>query len=902
MIWGKLRIFIYAFNDNIMRRTTICFFLFFLFCLTLSAQPILDKPLDVRFDGIVLTEALDVLAKQNGVDFIYSPEIIPEKTVQIAEADMSLRELLDLMFYGTDVGYKIIAGQVVLFKKAEAVQKFTISGYVEDGSSGELLVGANVVVRRQPIGTSANAYGFFSLELPAGTHELVFSYSGYKTFFKKIDLRQNRSVKIKMDASLTLKEVVVTASELKTLEGNHNITHISSGDLNNMTSIGGERDLYRHLSMLPGVTTGADGIGGIHVRGGSIDQNLFLLDDVTIYNPVHMIGVFSIFNEDAIKSVDFMKGGFPAKYGGRLSSVTDIRTKDGNLYDWQTSIGLGLSTLRVMAEGPLVKGKSAVLFSARTTPLRWLVRPISRNYKAANNKEGETILSFYDINAKWHYRFSDKDKIYFSFYKGGDRYGDVNEVYYQTMSEEGQLNNRDRSDDDIRWGNQAGAFRWNHDFGDKLFMNTSLSYSRYGFTAQSTGVHVDTLLSTNSIFSLAQQQQFRSEIEDVNVKTDLEWHWSPSSQINFGGMSSLYYFTPGVSSQTGIVSFDSDVLELDRRFFDTIDNETVKAKDYALYLSHDLKWRRFQLTTGLRWSGMKTANRFYHAFLPRVNLAYRPFSFLQINGNYTLSQQYLHLLTTSGAGLPTDVWIPSTDDLAPERATQYNLGVDVQLGEHWAFGAEAYYKKMDNLIAYSENASFNFINSENYKSNVATGEGTAKGIELEWQYRSDKWQAALHYTLAKADRTFATINNGNAYPYRYDRRHDLKLLGTYTINDHWNVSASFLYGSGLAISLPVGRYNYNQPGSFQQPVEVLIYDARNSFRLPANHRLDISFLWKKTMKNTVQSINFGIYNVYSRKNALYYRLGRNPDNPSEPAFLQATLMPILPFVDYKIGF
>lgn len=883
-----------------MPRSLLLIFGWILYSFSLSAQPILSKTMDIAFQEKTIKEALVIIQEEANVNFTYSPEILPSSRISLLLENASLNETLEKLFQNTRIDYKVIGGQIVLFEKDIPVRKFTISGYIQDKETGELLVGANVVLKGKPIGTSANAYGFFSLELQEGEHELIYSYSGYQPETKKIDLNKNKNLQVQLEGSLTLKEVVVLGSQQK-INKTDAVTRLTNQDLERITSLGGEKDLFRMVNLLPGVFTGTDGVGGVNVRGGSIDQNLFLLDDVTIYNPTHLIGAFAIFNEEAIKSVDFIKGRFPAKYGGRLSSVMDIRTKDGNVHKWKTTFGAGLSTLKFSTEGPLVKGKSAIFLAGRTTPLSFIVEPLSRANKERNSKVGFTKLNFFDVNAKIHYRFSDRNTLYLSYYRGGDTYRDENSVIYTSTLGEDILHNRDASTDDIRWGNSAGGLRWNHVFGKKLFLNSSLTYSRYDFQSEASGLHIDTLLSNQSIFSLIQLRKFSSEIKDLGAKMDFEWTVSPSSSLLFGAATARHRFTPGVSSQTGVVELEIDQFELEQNFFDSIENETVKAASYAMYLSHELKLEKFRATIGVHWSALSVDETFYHAFLPRLDFAYHPFRLIQFTGGFSKTQQFLHLLTTSGVGLPTDLWIPSTSDLEPECATQYNLGLKIG-NENLSFGIEGYDKKMNNLIEYSQNASFNFIDSENYLSNIIVGEGESKGLEFLLAHQSSRWTSSVAYTLSKTDRTFSELNNGATFPFRYDRTHNLKLLGAYQINQQWSISGTFIYGTGLAISLPSGRYNYYQPSSFQQPVEVLIYSERNGFRLPPNHRLDLACTWEKTGKKLEQKINFGIYNLYNRKNALYYRLGRNPDKPSEPAFLKASLVPVLPYLHYTIKF
>jgi len=403
---------------------------FFIFCflilasLAATAQPVLDKLVNFSVTNQSLEETLYQFSETAEVKLTFSNDILPNKKLTYSFSNATIQQIL-------------------------------------------------------------NSILNFSLELEEGSYELEVSYLGYQRYRQTITLAESQTIKITMRPSLTIEEIIVVADNILVFDPDDYLDKLVSAQLSAMPTLGGEKDIFRLATHLPGVSTGTDGVGGIHVRGGSIDQNLFLLDDVPIYNPTHLLGVFSVFNNDAIKSASFVRGRFPARYGGRLSSVMDIRTKDGNLNEWKTTIGAGLASVKFSTEGPLVKGKSSLFLAARTTPLGLLIKRVTRDNKASKNQEGFTDLSFYDINAKLHYKFSDKNKLYLSFYKGNDRYEDDTTIWYNLPFGEGVLSNRDRSTDDIRWGNTAGALRWNHLINKKVFLNTSLIFSQYNFASKS---------------------------------------------------------------------------------------------------------------------------------------------------------------------------------------------------------------------------------------------------------------------------------------------------------------------------------------------------------------------------------------------------------------------------------
>ncbi len=878
-------------------------FCFFLVGLAATAQPVLEKLVDFSVTDQTFEEALYQFNKATGVQLTFSNDILPEKKVTFQFSNSTIQQILVTILKDTQLSYRVIGAQIVIFKKIPTKPKHIISGYVEDFETGEVLIGATIMVDKINVGTSSNGYGFFSLELEEGTYELAISYLGYQRSQQKIDLRKTERIKIAMRPSLTLSEIIVVADNIPVFDPEDYLDKLVSAQLSAMPTLGGEKDLFRLATQLPGVITGTDGIGGIHVRGGSVDQNLFLLDDVPIYNPTHLLGTFSIFNNDAIKSASFLRGRFPARYGGRLSSVMDIRTKDGNLNKWETTVGVGLASVKFSTEGPLVKGKSSFFLAARTTPLGFFIREISRNNKEARNQSGETDLSFYDVNAKLHYKFSDRDKLYLSFYKGNDQYRDDTEIVFNTLFEGGNLSNRDRSADKIQWGNTAGALRWNHLIGDKVFLNTSLIFSRYSFASESVATHTDTLSTDQSVFNADRFLLFSTVINDIGLKMDFDHTVSRRYKLRYGGEATIHRFTPGVASETGEFSLTGEDLLSERSFFDSIDNPVIPATEFALYSEHNFSWKKLDIRFGLRWSGMFVEDKLYQSLQPRFDLNWRPWRRIQINAGFSYNQQYLHLLSTSGLGLPTDIWIPSTRQIRPEEARQVVLGFKSLLENNFEFGIEGYYKKMDHLLEYTENASFSFINSRNFENNVVTGSGTSRGLEFMLKKELGRSTALLSYTLSKTDRTFADINNGNTFPYRYDRRHNLKFTGSYRLSERWTFVTNFVYGTGLAVSLPSGVFTFSNPSTFfPSPFVVLVFNERNGERLPSNHRLDLAFNWRKIGKNIEQNAGIGVYNAYNRKNTLYYRQGTDPDNPSKPVFLRATLVPILPYINYTIKF
>lgn len=875
-----------------------CFF----FAFFLNAQPLLDIQIEFKAENEKLESILYRLSEKPSISLAFSNEILPSNhQVSLRKARYSLRAILKHIFRNTGIQYKIVGGQIVLFYEPPPAKHYILSGYVEDEETGERLIGANIYIHDQQIGTTSNAYGFYSIKLKEGNAQLTYSYLGYQKLSTNLDLSNDLSQTIALKPSLTLKEVIITARDSTIPSSSIFSFNLSPEEMDALPAVGGESDILRYASFMPGVQTGADGVGGLHIRGGSVDQNLILLDDVTVYNPSHLIGVFSVFNPSAIKSADLIKGRFPSRYGGRLSSVLDIRTKDGNKKKWVKRVGLGISAVSLSVEGPLVKNKSSLFISARTSPLNFLIKPISRKIKERRNQEGFMSYKFYDANAKFNYSFSNKDKIYLSFYKGGDQFHEEGKINY-TINQ--TLRNEDNSFQNLGWGNTIGSFRWNHVFGNKLFLNTSLTYSHYHFDSEGLFTHSDTLLTDGSTLAQTLITQFSSDIKDRGLKMNFDYLASPNHRLNFGVALIDHAFTPGVAASDLNLVFSIDDFELIDGIFDTLTNPTIKSLEYGIYLEDE--WtigQRLKLNLGLRSAGFYVNDKWYHSIQPRLDISMGIGKRMNIHGSFSYMEQYLHLLTTSGIGLPTDLWVPSTASIKPQNSWQAVFGWGYRSDNNFFINVEGYYKRMNNIIDFLSDSSLDQINSYNWENRITVGQGKAYGVELMLEKKIGRTRGLISYTLAKSVRQFEELNNGEVFPFRYDRRHNINAYFIQKMGRKWDFSASFTYGSGLAISLPTEKFEYFVPSEqLFVPLVGFVFDGKNNIRLSPNHRLDIQFSYRFGGEKTVQGLSFGIYNLYNRKNALYYRPGQNPDNPSEETYLKASLIPIMPYINYSLKF
>lgn len=742
-------------------------------------------------------------------------------------------------------------------------QHVTISGYISDKKSGERLTGAVVFVPELQAGTAGNTFGFYSLTIPAGTDsvEVKGSYIGYRPFSQKVSATQNTVLNIAMEESKELMEVVITGRK----EALQQRTQMSSIDLpiqtvKSLPAFLGEPDIMKAIQLLPGIQAGNEGTSGLYVRGGSPDQNLILLDGVPVYNASHLFGFFSVFNADAVRSVEVIKGGFPARYGGRLSSVIDINMKEGDKSKIHGEGGIGIIASRLTLEGPIQKGKSSFMVSGRRTYIDALAAPFMKG----DNKAG---YYFYDLNGKANFTLGKKDHLYFSGYFGNDK-------FYFTQKN-ADLTSSSKFGGGINWGNITAVGRWNHEFGPKLFGNLTTYYSQYKFVISAENSTTNNGKTDDFLL------KYTSGINDVAAKYDLDFIPSPNHYIKVGVGVIAHTYTPGAQTtkmNVGGVRADT-----------TVGQNNIYSTETDAYIEDDIRITSLlKANIGLHATGFKVRNKFYNSLQPRVSMRYLINEKLSAKASFVQMNQYINLLTNSSVGLPTDLWVPSTDKIAPQLSRQGAAGLAYTHDKGFEVSLEGYYKTMENIIEYKEGASF-FNSTTGWEDKVESGKGNSYGAEVFVQKKKGKFTGMLGYTLSWTNRTFANLNNGQTYPYKYDRRHDFKVAGIYTISKNIELSAEWVYGSGNAITLPIGFY---QGLNGEQ---VTVYGSRNAYRMPAYHRGDVSIRLTKEHPNWSRSWIFGAYNVYNRKNPFFiYEENGN--------FKQVSLFPIIPSVSFQFKF
>jgi outer membrane receptor for ferrienterochelin and colicin len=755
-------------------------------------------------------------------------------------------------------------------------QKVTLNGYITDKKTGERLFGASVFIGNKNLGTTSNTFGFYSITIPADSVEVSFSFAGYATIIEKIALLENTTRNIELEYTQALSEVVVTSKK----DAIQNRTQMSSIDLpvsmiKSLPAFLGEVDVMKAIQLLPGVQAGSEGSSGIYVRGGGPDQNLILLDGVPVYNVSHLFGFFSVFNADALHSVDVMKGGFPARYGGRLSSVIDIRMKEGNKNEFHGEGGIGLIASRLTIEGPLGKKKKvSYMLSGRRTYLDIFMRPI---IKSQTDGETEAGYFFYDLNGKINFNLGKKDHLYLSGYFGNDKFY-VNDKY-EDNGPNGREKNTFKSG--LKWGNITGVARWNHEFNRKLFGNLTLYFSRYNFS-----VSADDKTSSpdgNERYYL----KYFSGIRDWSARYDVDFLPSPNHYIKAGISGVAHSYKPGaVQSKINSDDFNEDTL-IKYRFID--------AKEIDAYIEDDIRISpRLKANLGIHATGFTVNKEFFTSVQPRLSFRYLINPDLSLKASYVKMNQYIHLLTNSGIGLPTDLWVPVTQRVPPQIAHQAALGIAYDHKSKYEVSVEGYYKTMKNVIEYAEGASYLNATS-NWEDKVEIGKGWSYGVEFFVQKKKGRTTGMLGYTLSWTNRKFDNLNDGETYPYKYDRRHDFKVAIVHKISDRIEMSASWIFGTGQALTLPTEVYLDAQ----QREIEV--YDKRNDFRMPSYHHFDVNIKFMKKKKWGERAWIISVYNVYNRQNPFF--IYRDYDYVRDkPVFRQVSLFPIVPAISYQFKF
>jgi len=863
-----------------------------------------------------LRDIIGQVEQQVNYTFMYNETIDLEQKKTVDMTDLRVDNALNTIFENTGIEWKIRRNHIILTRKrteAPSARKVTISGYVTDMESAEVLIGANVYDMISGKGTASNEFGFFSLTLPVGEAEVRISYTGYAAETQTINPQKDERINIKLSSNIQLGEVVVTGA--KNEESGIKATHMSSIDvplniLKTTPVLLGEADVMKTIQMLPGVQAGTQGSAGIYVRGGGPDENLILLDGIPLYNVDHLLGFFSVFTPEAVKKVTLHKGSFPARFGGRLSSVIDVRTNDGDMHNYHGTVGIGLLSSKLQFEGPIVKGRTSFNVSGRRSYLDLVAKPMMA-------KEDDITLYFYDLNAKINHKFNDKSRLFLSLYNGEDKFG--------TKFDDSSNGYISKDDGHLSWGNTLLSARWNYIFSPKLFSNTTVAFTNYNFNIDSKSYYFDMMDNTENF----RNSKYNSGIRDIAYKIDFDYYLSPKHHIKFGTEYLYHNFKPEVESQR--VRDSEDGVVSDSTYLNS-SNSHIYANEISAYAEDEFSITpRLNFNLGMHFSLFNVRNTTYTSLQPRLSARYQLTDDIAIKASYTKMNQYIHLLSSYNITLPADLWVPTTDKVKPMRSHQYSLGTYYTGIQGWEFSAETYFKDMRNIIEYKDGATF-LGSSSNWEEKVESGKGRSYGIELMAQKTTGKTTGWIAYTLAKSERKFGKsgINMGEWFPHKYDRRHHINITANHKISDRIDVSATWEFYTGGVFTVSEERAaiitpHYSRPsrgyysilgyyGSQSMNIEPSAWagnyiNSRNNYRLPVSHCLNLGINFRKQKKHGERIWNFGIYNAYNAmtphfvyKATVVAETGENGTYEDRSVLKKLTIFPFIPSFTYTFKF
>ena len=882
-----------------MRKQLLCLGIgWLMLAFSVAAQStFLNQKVSIKSSNISIKDILADLSSSHNITFSYSEDLVSlQQQVSLNVVQQPLKEVLDIILKDSGIRYTVIGKQIVLqpaLKDINKKQQISLSGYVRDITTGEALAGA--VLSTGARGAVSNGYGFYSLPFPEN-EVLQVRYLGYSPLEIKLPVSSRDTLIIFQlkPVNNEISEIQVLAEKVTDLNQANRLM-IRGAEAKQLPRLMGEADVVKALQLMPGVQAGREGSSDMHVRGGGPDQNLILLDGVPVYNVSHLLGTFSVFNPDAIKNVDLIKGGFPAPYGGRLSSVVDVQLKEGNNQQFSAEGAVGFISSKLLLEGPIKNEKTSYLIAARRTYLDVLAAAA-----AAMNGEKISNYNFYDLNAKINHTFSPTDRLYLSVYGGQDKFSDKDEYAGFNQTEEQKFK--------MSWGNVTSALRWNHVFGPKLFSNLTLTQSSYSFGQDSE------FNTTQSDLKTRKQTEYSSIIKDWGAKADFDFAANARHSVRFGSSYTYHNFSPEATTlRTDTLTLTSDSFS------------TIRAHEFYTYADDRLQLsERLQANLGLHFSGFSVNGAFYTSLQPRLALGYTSTKGISIRASYATMAQYLHLLSNTSTGTPTDIWVPATDKVKPQRSWQTTLGAAASLAQDkLELTSDLYYKEMKDIAEFKDGGDFigdfmrsgpktNFANfvAPPYETRITNGKGWSYGWETMLRKRQGRSTGWVAYTLAWSWRQLDSVNFNQKYPYTYDSRHSIALVANHQLNERWSMGGSWVYRTGFATTLPLTRYKALEdptsyrPGADAPTIETVDYlGERNNYRMPSYHRLDLSLTHTKKKKWGERSWNLSVYNAYNRKNPYYLYLSSTSSSSSTPRRLyQKSLFPVLPSVSYGFKF
>ncbi len=890
------------------------------------------SPLIVTIDKkrAPLTLLFKEIEQQTGMQFTYESSLLTNlPPVSFTATREPLESCLKRLFLNLPIQYQIAGKYIILKRKLKQV---TVSGFIRDSQSSESLIGASAYDPYSRKGAASNNDGFFSIRLPADSAALQFSYIGYKSqvhTFPLLEADTTLQIELSPDDA-RLQEVVVTGTNREkqpVLNTQMGAMEFSQQTIRAMPVMFGEADLIKTLQMTPGVAVGTEGFAGMYVRGGNVDENLFLVDGNPVYQVSHLGGIFSAFNPEAIRGMEFFKGGFPARYGGRLSSVVDVHVKDGNMKAFHGSASLGLIAGNLNIEGPIVKDRTSFMVSLRRTWLDALTAPAIAIYNNREHKYGDKMrgrYAFHDLNVKLNHRFNERSRLFLSLYNGHDKL----EAGYDEFSQKGDAHpflHKTRAD--LQWGNLLATVGWTYVFNNRLYGKLSGVYTQYNSTMKQSNDNRDGVQGEEAYTATYNEVSNRTGIRDFGFRTAFDYLPSTAHHIRFGGDALMHRFRPEYNRVKGYNDLDTDSTHIGAMFA----NERLWAKEFSAFAEDDWSLSHaIRLNGGLRYTLFHIDNTTFMSIDPRLSMRWLLHDDLSLKASYARMHQYVHLVTSSYINLPTDAWMPVTERLKPLASDQFSLGAYYNWKGEYDFSVEGYYKRLDNLLEYRDGYSF-LPSFSSWEDKMAVGSGRAYGMEVMVRKPVGKTTGWIGYTLSWADREFPDINQGKRFPSKYDNRHKVNIVVQHKLSDKVELSAAWTYASGNRVTLSLENYQglmenldnrktdpeYGGYGYFQGMEYV---QERNNVQLPAYHRLDLGINIFRPKKNGRMGIwNISIYNVYNRMNPFMIlkkdkkvKLDQPIPAPNGgygyvdtkyvPCFKWIGIMPIIPSITYTYKF
>ncbi|MCC6727125.1 MAG: TonB-dependent receptor [Saprospiraceae bacterium] len=873
-----------------------------------------QSPLDDRVSLNTSNQPLrDVLYDiiDQGARLSFNNNILPAgKSISITVSNERVGKVLPQLLNGTDLSFEVIGNQIVIVKRPAVVipqiQRHNISGFIVDAETGEHIINATIYAPQHKTGTYTNEYGHYSLTLPEGETMLYVSSLGYQVDTISLRLQSNLRQELKLSPLVMAEIVVAYFNDSSLLETKFGSIELNLEQAERLPSLGGETDVLRVGYTLPGIQTGADGFGGISVRGGDIDQNLFLLDGVPIYNASHGLGLYSIYNSSAVRSAKILKGSFPAQYGGRISSIWDIQTKEGNMHQMQGEMEFGPGSLLLTLEGPLgKKGKGSWIISGRRSLFDLYSDEITSRLKKPEGATRKLNYVFQDVNAKINYRFSPNDRLFLSLYRGSDYFLDITrqEFFHDYDSTITVFANEKV----VRWGNNLASLRWNHVVSDKIFANITAIFSNYYYNGEDL-IDLEVLNNDSSIARNVLFEKYQSSTTDLGIKSDFDYTASQKHRLRFGASLIQHRFQPGIIGFDNLSILNADIRDTIGSYLKT----PLISKELDVYVQDEISFDNgLSANIGVRGTALFVNGRTLKVLQPRLLFSLNEDDWITYNFSIARNAQFLHLLSPTNIGLPKDLWVSATQAAPPQTLWHFALGTQLKPRSWVSMDIEAYYKWFDNLVYFQGNK-LETVNATNWQEEIATGEGWAYGAEALLKVERGKLGGWLSYTYSHSDRQFNSkdnnsVNNGRRFPIRLDRRHNFNLQCLYKLSKSWDVSLGFTFATGSAFTFPSKIYEIIQSNG--EPGDTIIRTINvitdlNNFRMPNYHRLDFSFNHQFTIRNIKHQIKLGAYNAYFVKNPAYQYLrdGFNEDGSFVSQKVKVSLLPFFPTLRYIMQF